>query len=41
MTFEENSADILHADTQTALDRAAASTHRHEALFSDLSLIHI
>ncbi|MBP3035554.1 PLP-dependent aminotransferase family protein [Arthrobacter sp. zg-ZUI100] len=35
MTFEENSADILHADTQTALDRAAASTHRHEALFSD------
>ena len=33
MTFEETSA--LAAETQTALERAAASTHRHEALFSD------
>ena len=35
MTFEETSATVLTAETQTALDRAAASTHRHEALFSD------
>lgn len=35
MTFEESSAAALTAETQTALERAAASTHRHEALFSD------
>ena len=35
MTSEETSAAVLHADTQTALDRATASAHRHDALFSD------
>ncbi|MDK1360758.1 PLP-dependent aminotransferase family protein [Arthrobacter sp. zg-Y1219] len=35
MTFEETSATALNAETQTALERAVASTHRHEALFSD------
>lgn len=35
MTFEETSAPALSAETETALDRAVASAHRHEALFSD------
>ncbi len=35
MTSEETIAAGLTAETQTALDRAAASTHRHEALLSD------
>lgn len=35
MTFEETAARLLSAETQTALERAAASTHRHEVLFSN------
>lgn len=35
MTFEETAVTVLTAETQTALDRAVASAHRHDALFSD------
>jgi 2-aminoadipate transaminase len=35
MTFEETAARLQSAETQTALERAAASSHRHEVLFSD------
>ena len=35
MTFEETPATDLGADAQSALDRAATATHRHEALLSN------